>query len=164
MKKLASDEWSGEGTSSESADYVQVAAVKNLMTATKANIQSYSITDNEALTLTDMYPAFDEVIGKPLEAGFKLQDGGKLYKVIQAHTAQADWKPAATPDLYGLVTERHAGTLEDPIPYERMLVLEAGKYYTQFGVVYKCVKGSIVGYDADLTDLLSLLEKVEGIV
>ena len=120
----------------------------------------YSITDNEALTLTDMYPAFDEVIGKPLEAGFKLQDGGKLYKVIQAHTAQADWKPAATPDLYGLVTERHAGTLEDPIPYERMLVLEAGKYYTQFGVVYKCVKGSIVGYDADLTELLSLLEKV----
>ena len=157
---LASDEWSGEGTSSESADYVQVAAVKNLMTATKANIQNYSITDNEALTLTDMYPAFDEVIGKPLEAGFKLQYGGKLYKVIQAHTAQADWKPAATPDLYGLVTESHAGTLEDPIPYERMLVLEAGKYYTQFGVVYKCLKGSIVGYDADLTDLLSLLEKV----
>ena len=157
---LASDEWSGEGTSSESADYVQVAAVKNLMTATKANIQSYSITDNEALTLTDMYPAFDEVIGKPLEAGFKLQDGGKLYKVIQAHTAQADWKPSETPALYGLVTESHAGTLEDPIPYERMLVLEAGKYYTQFGVVYKCVKGSIVGYDADLTELLSLLEKV----
>lgn len=157
---LASDEWSGEGTSSESADYVQVAAVKNLMTATKANIQNYSITDNEALTLTDMYPAFDEVIGKPLEAGFKLQYGGKLYKVIQAHTAQADWKPAATPDLYGLATESHAGTLKDPIPYERMLVLEAGKYYTQFGVVYKCVKGSIVGYDADLTELLSLLEKV----
>lgn len=40
---LASDEWSGEGTSSESDDYVQVAAVKNLMTATKANIQNYSI-------------------------------------------------------------------------------------------------------------------------
>ena len=98
---LASDEWSGEGTSSESADYVQVAAVKNLMTATKANIQSYSITDNEALTFTDMYPAFDEVIGKPLEAGFKLQYGGKLYKVIQAHTAQADWKPSETPALFG---------------------------------------------------------------
>lgn len=157
---LASDEWSGEGTSTESADYVQVAAVKNLITATKANIQNYSITDNEALSLTEMYPAFDEVVGKPLTAGFKLQDGGKLYKVIQAHTAQADWKPAATPDLYGLVTKSHAGTLEDPIPYVRMMMLEQGKYYSQYGVIYKCVKGSVVGYDADLTDLLSLLEKV----
>lgn len=158
---LASDEWSGEEeASTESADYVQVAAVRNLMTATKANIQNYSITDDEALSLTDMYPAFDEVIGEPLTAGFKLQYGGKLYKVIQAHTAQADWKPSSTPDLYGLVSESHAGTLEDPIPYVRMMVLEAGKYYTQFGVVYKCLKGSIVGYNADLTELLSLLEKV----
>ena len=159
---LASNEWSGEGTSGESADYVQVASVKNLMTATKANIQNYSMTDNEALSLQDMFPTFDEVVGKPLTAGFKLQDGGKLYKVIQAHTAQADWKPSETPALYGLVTESHAGTLEDPIPYVRMMVLEAGKYYTQFGVVYKCVTGSVVGYDADLTELLSLLEKVKG--
>lgn len=159
---LASDEWSGEGTSSESADYVQVASVKNLMTATKANIQNYSMTDNEALSIQDMFPTFDEVVGKPLTAGFKLQDGGKLYKVIQEHTAQAEWKPSETPALYGLVTESHAGTLEDPIPYVRMMVLEAGKYYTQFGVVYKCVTGSVVGYDADLTELLSLLEKVKG--
>ena len=159
---LASNEWSGEGTSGESADYVQVASVKNLMTATKANIQNYSMTDNEALSLQDMFPTFDEVVGKPLTAGFKLQDGGKLYKVIQAHTAQAEWKPSETPALYGLVTESHAGTLEDPIPYVRMMVLEAGKYYTQFGVVYKCVTGSVVGYDADLTELLSLLEKVKG--
>ena len=157
---LASDEWSGEGTSSESADYVQVASVKNLMTATKANIQSYSMTDNEALSIQDMFPTFDEVVGKPLTAGFKLQDGGKLYKVIQEHTAQADWKPSETPALYGLVTESHAGTREDPIPYERMMILEQGKYYTQYGVTYKCVTGSVVGYDADLTELLSLLEVV----
>lgn len=130
------------------------------MTAIKANIQNYELNDNEALNLTDMYPAFDEVIGKPLTAGFKLQYGGKLYKVIQAHTAQADWLPSDLPALYGLITESHAGTLEDPIPYERNMVLEQGKYYTQNGVTYKCVTGSIVGYDADLTDLLSLLQKV----
>lgn len=160
---LESEEWAyNENEGSENtSDFIQLAAVRNLKTATKANIQNYSITDNEALSLTDMYPAFDEVIGKPLAAGFKLQDGGKLYKVIQAHTAQADWKPSETPALYGLVIENHAGTLEDPIPYERMMVLEQGKYYTQFGVTYKCVTGSGVGYDADLTELLALLEKVE---
>lgn len=41
------------------------------------------------------------------------------------------------------------------------MVLEQGKYYTQYGVIYKCVTGSVVGYDADLTELLSLLEVVE---
>ena len=158
---LNSEEWTcSEEAPTESADFIQVAAIRNLMTATKANIQSYSITDNEALSIQDMFPTFDEVVGKPLTAGFKLQDGGKLYKVIQAHTAQADWKPAETPALYGLVTESHAGTLEDPIPYERMMILEQSKYYTQYGVTYKCVTGSVVGYDADLTELMSLLEVV----
>ena len=159
---LASGEWNDEDAEYDgTADYVQVAAVRNLMEATRANIQNYALTDNEMLRLTDMYPTFDETIGKPLEAGFKLQYGGKLYKVIQAHTAQADWLPSETPALYGLITESHAGTLEDPIPYERNMVLEQGKYYSQYGVVYKCVTGSIVGYDSDLTDLLALLEKVE---
>lgn len=158
---LASDEWTNnDKTNTETADYVQVVAVRNLMTATRANIQSYNMTDNEALSLQDMFPSFEECVGKVLKPGFKLQDGGKLYKVIQAHTAQADWKPSETPALYGLVTESHAGTLEDPIPYVRMMVLEQGKYYTQYGVTYKCVTDSIVGYDADLTELLSLLEVV----
>lgn len=158
---LNSEEWTwSEEAPTESADFIQVAAVRNLMAATKAGIQAIALTDNEALKVKDMYPTFDECIGEQLESGFKLQDGGKLYKVIQAHTAQADWKPSETPSLFGLVTESHAGTLEDPIPYERMLVLEAGKYYTQFGVTYKCITDSIVGYDADLTDLLALLEVV----
>lgn len=159
---LNNEEWAWDeaGTSAESQDYIQVVAVKNLMTATKAGIQTMDLTDNEALKVKDMYPQWSEFINKPLTQGMKVQYDDKLYKVIQAHTAQADWKPSETPALYGLVTESHAGTLEDPIPYVRMLVLEAGKYYTQFGVVYKCVKGSVVGYDADLTELLSLLEKV----
>ena len=158
---LNSEEWTCiEEAPTESTDFIQVAAVRNLMAATKAGIQTMALTDNEALSIQDMFPTFDEVVGKPLTARFKLQYGGKLYKVIQAHTAQADWKPSETPALYGLVTESHAGTLEDPIPYVRMMVLEQGKYYSQYGVIYKCVTGSIVGYDADLTDLLSLLQKV----
>ena len=66
-----------------------------------------------------------------------------------------------TAALYEEINETHAGTLEDPIPYERNMVLEQGKYYFQYGVIYKCVTGSGVGYDADLTELLALLGKVE---
>lgn len=118
------------------------------------------MTDAQALSVKSFYPDFTECIGTSLAVGSKLRYDGKLYKVIQAHTAQADWLPSDLPALYGLITESHAGTLEDPIPYERNMVLEQGKYYTQNGVTYKCVTGSIVGYDADLTDLLSLLQKV----
>ena len=135
----------------------RLADVARLLTLT---VNTMNLTDDEAFRVKSLYPDFTECIGKQLPAGFRLQDGGKLYKVIQAHTAQADWKPSETPALYGLVTESHAGTLKDPIPYERMMILEQGKYYTQYGVTYKCVTDSIVGYDADLTDLLALLEKV----
>ena len=158
---LSSDDWAGSGDQDGSAGYIQVAAVQNLMAATRAGIQEMDLTDGEALKVKGMYPEWEELIGQPLTAGTKLQYNGKLYKVIQAHTAQADWEPSGLPALYGLVTESHAGTLEDPVPYERNMVLEQGKYYTQYGVTYKCVTGSIVGYDADLTELLSLLEIVE---
>lgn len=158
---LSSDDWAGSGDQDGSAGYIQAAAVQNLMAATRAGIQEMDLTDGEALKVKGMYPEWEELIGQPLTAGTKLQYNGKLYKVIQAHTAQADWEPSGLPALYGLVTESHAGTLEDPVPYERNMVLEQGKYYTQYGVTYKCVTGSIVGYDADLTELLSLLEIVE---
>lgn len=163
---LNSEEWSysEEDAPTESAGYIQAAAAQNLMAATRAGIQEMDLTDGEALKVKDMYPEWEELVGQPLTAGTKLQYNGKLYKVIQAHTAQADWKPSDLPALYGLITESHAGTLEDPIPYERNMVLEKGKYYTQFDVLYECITDSIVGYDADLTELLSLLEIVEQIV
>lgn len=160
---LASDEWSGEGTSSESADYVQVAAVKNLMTATKANIQNYSMKNKEVNDIVDMLPKWEDLIGQSLPIKYKLQYGGKPYRTNQAHTPQEDWKPDTVKSLYGLISN-HDGTLEDPIPYERWLVLEKGMYYTQDGAVYKCTVDAANGYDSDLTDLLSLLEKVEGIL
>ena len=128
------------------------------------------LTDEESLTVKSLYPTFDNLLAKaePLPVDFKFQYVGKLYKVIQQHTPQADWIPGTdgTKAIYGLVsgsTGEHAGTLEDPIPYERNMVLYEGKYYTQFGEVYLCTRNSIVGYDVDLADpgLASLVEKVE---
>lgn len=156
---LASDEWSGEYASTESADYVQVAAVQNLMTDTKANIQNYELTNKEVNTLTDMLPEWEGLIGQSLPIKYKLQYDGKPYRTNQAHTPQLDWKPDTVKSLYGLISD-HDGTLEDPIPYERWLVLEKGMYYTQYGVVYRCAVDAANGYDSDLTDLLALLEKV----
>ena len=59
--------------------------------------------------------------------------------------------------LVGWPDSTPSGTLADPIPYERLMVLEKGKYYTQFGLLYICTTDSIVGYDEDLAGLAALV-------
>lgn len=159
---LASDEWSWEEgeASSESADFIQVAAVRNLMTATKAGIQQMKLSASEALRIADMYP--DWSAGIDVKVGERYNYGGKLWEVLQAHTTQEGWEPGtATLALFVAVDAMaHAGTLEDPVPYEQGMALELGKYYTQYGVVYECIQasGALV---YDLKDVPALARPVE---
>lgn len=158
---LNSDEWTwSEEAPTESADFIQVAAVRNLMTATKAGIQNYSMSNKEVNNVVDMLPKWEDLIGQSLPIKYKLQYDGKPYRTNQAHTPQLDWKPSEVKNLYGLISN-HNGTINDPIPYEHWLVLDKGLYYTENEVIYKCITDSIVGYDADLSTLGSLVEKVE---
>ena len=161
---LNGEEWSYDEaeTPTESADYIQVAAVRNLMTATKAGIQTMNLRNSEIHKVVDMLPAWEEYVGKEMVKGTKFRYNGKPYVCIQTVNPVLEIYPPSdgTKANYGLISE-HDGTLADPIPYERNMVLEQGKYYTQYGVTYRCVTGSVVGYDADLTELLALLEKVE---
>lgn len=97
--------------------------------------------------------------GEPLPVGTELQDGGEFYRVIQAHTPQADWKPSTEHALYAYVSP-HEGTEDDPIPYRHWMLLEAGKYYTEYGVMYKCTQSLGVGYDSDLSGLAAFVTVV----
>ena len=90
-------------------------------------------------------------------AGDRLQFGGVLYKVLQAHTSQADWVPGeGTESIYTRIDESHAGTLADPIPYEGNMALEAGKYYSQSGAVYLCTRDTVNPVYNALADLVGL--------
>ena len=124
---------------------------------------STELADYQKAKAYRLFPTYDSLLekGEQLPVGTEFQNNGEFYRVIQAHTPQADWIPSVEHALYAYISP-HEGTKDDPIPYVRMMVLEQGKYYSQYGVIYKCVTGSIVGYDADLTELLSLLEKVKG--
>lgn len=160
---LNSEEWTwSEEASTESADFIQVAAVKNLMVVTKAGIQTMNLSNSEIYKIVDVLPAWEEYIGKEMAKGTKFRYNRKPYVCIQTVNPVLEIYPPSdgTKANYGLISE-HDGTLADPIPYERNMVLEKGKYYTQFDVLYECITDSIVGYDADLTELLSLLEIVE---
>ena len=156
VKAMVKKDFDIEPDVQQNASIPRMADIARLLTLT---VNTMSLTDDEALSVKSVYPQWSEFINKKLTQGMKVQYGNKLYKVLQQHTASIEWKPDETPSLFGLLSE-HEGTMEDPIPYERMMVLEKGKYYTQYGVTYKCVTGSITGYDADLTELMSLLEVV----
>ena len=152
-------------TAEEAAQGAQQNASQARLTAMLIN--TYDLSDEQALAVKDLFPTWDDCVkkGKELPADFKLTDGGKLYKVLQAHTPQSDWKPSDTASLYGLVsvtpTEEHAGTQDDPIPYVQMMLLEQGKYYTQDGILYLCIQSTLTGYPNDLKDMASLVQKVE---
>lgn len=148
----------------EAAQGAQQNASQARLTAMLIN--TYALSDEQALKVKDLYPAWEDLVGQALTAGYKLTYNGDLYKVIQAHTAQSDWLPSATPALYGLVGTgvstggEHAGTREDPIPYEQMMVIEQGKYYTQDGILYVGLMDAPNGYPNDLKDLATLAQKV----
>jgi hypothetical protein len=84
--------------------------------------------------------------------GNRTRYGDKLYKVIQPHTAQADWTPDITASLYTVIDETHKGTLEDPIPWSVNMECFKNLYYTYNGVLYRAIRdsGIALAYTPDL--------------
>ena len=125
--------------------------------AIEAGANAVERSDLDALAVKDIYPAWDSLIGQTVNVDFKLTHDGKLYKVIQAHTVQADWVPGVgTESLYAVIDEGHAGTLDDPIPYEGNMELTEGLYYTQDGIVYLCTRSTGQPVYHALSDLVGL--------
>ena len=58
--------------------------------------------DAESLELIELFPAYR--VGVAYVVGDRIRYGGKLYRVVQAHTSQADWGPDKTPALYTVVS------------------------------------------------------------
>lgn len=67
----------------------------------KQQINTLEVDDNTALRMVEYYPEW--TTDTDYATGFKVQYGGKLYKCLQAHTAQADWTPDASPSLWAKV-------------------------------------------------------------
>ena len=113
-----------------------VAKIKNLLLEKVAEQ-----TDEEALENIELFPTWQSRIGVQVEQGERLYYDDKLYKVQQTHTPQEDWRPDATASLYvQVIAESDAGTIDNPIAYEVNMELVEGKYYTEEGVKYLCVR------------------------
>lgn len=127
-------------------------------------INTLEVDDNTALRMKSYYPDWFDMVGKTVEkAGFRICYGGKLWKTRQAnYTFQDQWKPgeAGTESLFEEVCETHAGTLEDPIPYNGNMELDQGKYYVQEYVIYYCTAGSGQAVYHKLSELVGLYVEV----
>ena len=113
-----------------------------------------SLDDRTALSAVALYPAW--AAGVDYATGYKVQHGGRLWRCVQAHTSQTGWEPENAPSLWTEICESHGGTLDDPIPYNGNMVLEAGKYYSQSGVVYLCTRDTVNPVYSALADLVGL--------
>jgi hypothetical protein len=118
-----------------------------------------SLSDTDALDGVELFPAW--AVGLSYTAGERLRYGDKLYRVLQAHTSQADWTPDSTPSLYAEVEKPGQGdTPDDPIPYSGNMELFEGKYYSQDGVTYRCTRSTGIPVYNDLKDLVGLYVEV----
>lgn len=114
------------------------------------------LSDAVAATAPMLFPRWK--VGDAYVGGERLCYNGKLYKVKNGmpHTAQEDWTPDVAVSLYERIDVEHAGTMDDPIPYEGNMELASGLYYTQDGVVYRCTRDTGIAVYAALRDLVGL--------
>ena len=61
-----------------------------------------SQSDEDALESIELFPRWSA--GLSVSVGSRYRYGDKLYKVVQAHTTQADWTPDVVPALFAEVS------------------------------------------------------------
>lgn len=77
------------------------------MTRTEAQAYRHKIekaaalqSDEQALESIELFPKWADQIGKVVNTGERYRYNERLWKVLQAHTVQADWTPDTAVSLY----------------------------------------------------------------
>lgn len=120
------------------------------------------LTDDQAVFARELYPEWNELLGQTVDMGFRFRHTDGLYKTIQkSYTFVGHYIPGAgTESLFARIDETHAGTAENPIPYEGNMALEEGKHYSQDGVVYRCIWSTGIPVYHPLSELVGLYVEV----
>ena len=61
-----------------------------------------SLSDEDALSGVELYPLW--LPDTAYTVGDRVRDGDTLYKCVQSHTSQSDWRPGNTPALWTRVS------------------------------------------------------------
>lgn len=122
---------------------------------------SQGLDDSTALTAVELFPKWEELVkeGRTVLKGFRFQYDNKLYRTEQPEYTFVDtYVPGATgtESLFSKVDETHKGTIDDPIPFEKNMEIYEGLYYSQYDVVYLCIRDSGQPLYHDLSALVGL--------
>lgn len=117
-----------------------------------------SLPDDVALAAVALHPAW--AAGKAYPVGHKVQHGGGLWRCVTGHTSQEGWEPEVSASLWEGIDETHAGTQDDPVPYDGNMALQEGLYYEQDGTIYLCNRDTVNPVYNALADLVGLYVKV----
>lgn len=116
------------------------------------------ITDDAALKRPLLVYPWDNYIGKSLTKGQVVSYNDRLWRVRQDVAAVLDNQQPSldTAALYGVIEVEASGTVDDPIAYTPPMEIFEGRYYTQNGVKYKCVRSSGQELTHDLAALAGI--------
>ena len=102
VAKIQLDALNGSfGTGERMGVDTSVEVMRQIREAAKLAVRKASLTDEEALTVSTLYPGWDETAH--YEADQIVRFDGALYRCEQAHDAQADWTPPAAPSLWSRI-------------------------------------------------------------
>ena len=94
-----------------------------------------SMTDEEAVASQVLFPNWQS--GKSYALDERVRYGGKLYKVLQAHTSQDDWAPDVAVSLFTcLLTDEEGGTIQEWVQPDSTNGYSAGDQVIYNGVIY----------------------------
>ena len=134
--------------------------VENMESITR-KINRIGLTNNEALSVKEMYPRWEDKVGSTIEVGFITLYDGNLWKARQTHTVMEAYPPSIhTASLYEVINEEHKGTMDDTIPYTPPMEIFAGKYYSEDGVIYLCTRDSGTALSHRLNDLINIYVEI----
>ena len=104
-----------------------------------------NVPDETAKHMVDYFPVWD---GDSVSyaVGDRVCYNHTLYKCITAHTSQSSWNPSDAVSLWRNISEEAQeadGSIEHPYAWEQGMTSYEGKYYTEDGKLYICIRDSI---------------------
>ena len=135
----------GKATATEVSNVITGEQIANIDMATAYTMRAIiedsvtALDDETAVTVPSLFTPWKP--GEAVNVGDRRYYAPRLYKVLQAHTTQADWTPDVTPALWAVVGDPgQAGTIDAPITAARGMEYEYGLYYfdPEDGKTYLC--------------------------
>lgn len=138
----------------------QAEAIREAMDAAGA-----VLTDEQALGCKAIYKQWKDLLGVTVKKGYRFLYDRDLYRTEQPeYTFVKHIVPGSvgTESIFSHIDEGHAGTYEDPIPYTTNMEIYQDSYYSQYGVIYLCIRSSGQPLYHDLSALVGSYVEVAG--